>query len=41
MLVRKNTCKFDIMEKQKQWEDSTREHNVFTSIGKEEMERNK
>lgn len=29
------------MEKQKQWEDSTREHNAFTSIGKEEMERNK
>lgn len=29
------------MEKQKQWKDSTRERNAFTSIGKEEMERNK
>lgn len=39
MLVRTNTYKFDITEKLKQWKDSTKEHNAFTSIGKEEMER--
>lgn len=41
MLIRTYKCKFDMMENQNHWKDSTREHNTFGSIGKEEMERNK
>lgn len=38
MIVRTNTCKFDMMENQNHQKDSTKEQNTFGSIGKEEME---
>lgn len=35
----KKKYKFDRIENQNQWKDGMREHNIFGSIGKEEIER--